>query len=793
VNRPLLVVALGFTAGLYLISQAQARDLAPGLLLSLFTLIIAIAVIRRRIPYAQHLLTALLAAFAATAVWNSNEQSAEGDPLHAAALDVGRTRVTLEAEVLTTDVRLAETDYLRFTAAAVARAPVSMQGAAGHVLVRWTEPAFTVYPGDRLRLEGRLDPSLGTVNFGLSGQEETWRRRGVHSVLRVRGEDVQRRQSNPAALTHWIGRLRQWEADQFAQIVPESVLPFVLTVWLGERSHFTEPTHDFYIASGTAHILAVSGIHVAIVYASIGQFLRLFIRHRRLRTALIMFSVIAFAFLAGARLPSLRAAAMFAIYSIAALLDREPDAPNALSIAALILLLITPPLIYDAGFLLSFASVASILLFSEPIQNRLTALPYAARSALAPTLAVQLLPLPLALHFFHVMPLLAPLANLLVIPLLTVVLWLCVLALAASAISMSAGFLLGHALYPFIESIRAIAGFVADLPLSHLRIVSPTALAAVLVWAAAAFLLWSLYAPNRRRILAALICCFGAWICWRDWRPPPSIDFLDVGSGDSIFLRTAGGATMLIDGGMENEYTSTGKWIVERFLYAQGVDELDYVVVTHPDGDHIGGLFHILRRFPVGTVLMGATETKRASEQAFLALCQERGVPVRRLARGDVLHLDGPSAQEGRLEVVHPPADWPAKPVNDTSLAFRLHWQGRRVLFTGDIEAPAEASLLPLQSALRADLLKVPHHGSHTSSTPAFLEAVQPDLAFVSTRATGKEAIAPVVQAEYRSQGIPLWRTDVHGGIRLRVQDGQLEISTARGEKALPPGAPPEK
>ncbi|MCC6143750.1 MAG: ComEC/Rec2 family competence protein, partial [Candidatus Hydrogenedentes bacterium] len=358
-NRPVLIVAIGFTGGLYLVSLAQANNVSPGLFVCLGSALAALAYFRG-LPGRAHGVTAMLAAFAAIPVWMAHPPAADGDGLYRRALEAGQSRVTLDVEVLTTDVFLPSTDYLRFTAAAVAVSPTAWKDTAGHILVRWTQPTFAILPGDRLRLEGRLDPSLGSVNFGISGQEESWRRRGVHSTLRLRGDGVTRVSSNPLALAHWVGRLRQWQADQFTRIVPETTLPFVLTVWLGERSPYTESTGDHYVASGTAHILAVSGVHMAIVYASISQFLRLFVKRRRLRTGLVMFGIVAFAFLAGARLPSLRAAAMFAIYCIAALLDREPDAPNALSIAAILLLLITPALIYDAGCLLSFASVASI-------------------------------------------------------------------------------------------------------------------------------------------------------------------------------------------------------------------------------------------------------------------------------------------------------------------------------------------------------------------------------------------------------------------------------------------------
>lgn len=159
---------------------------------------------------------------------------------------------------------------------------------------------------------------------------------------------------------------------------------------------------------------------------------------------------------------------------------------------------------------------------------------------------------------------------------------------------------------------------------------------------------------------------------------------------------------------------------------SQGVKRLDAVVATHADRDHIGGLPYIVDHFRVGEVLLscGAEDDR---ERPLLEACTRRGVPVHRLKRGDTVDLE-----DGRLEVLHPPDPWPAeKNDNNRSLVLRLTWSGPTMLFPGDAQAEAEKELV--ENECPASVLKAPHHGSNTSSTPAFIDAVSPADCIVST------------------------------------------------------------
>jgi competence protein ComEC len=285
-------------------------------------------------------------------------------------------------------------------------------------------------------------------------------------------------------------------------------------------------------------------------------------------------------------------------------------------------------------------------------------------------------------------------------------------------------------------------------------------------------------------VTAALLLALAAAF-WRPWRQPAELVFLDVGAGDAAFLRTTGGSTVLIDGGDRIDAAGAER-VVTPFLRSNRVARLDYVVATHSDADHLTGVQAVVEEFRVETVLLPLRQAPDEAEKGFLALCERRKVPVRRLCRGDTVALAG-----GKLTALHPPPDWSASASpNEGSLALRLEWAGPTVLFAGDIEAEAETALVRTPCA--ADILKVPHHGSRTSSTEPFLAAVGPADAVVSTGLLrGRELARPDVLARYERRGIRVWRTDRLGGIRVTPREGGYRIESARRQRGYPVPEPP--
>ncbi len=735
----------------------------------------------RRLPYGEVLVVALLFAGAGGLLWQIRQGGPHGDPLSSYARVHPNVHLTLFGRVRTAPVLLPGDDYATFTVD-VQRAWCGDKAVvlSGRTRVAWSEPVPGLRSGDWVTFSGTLQGRLGPVNHGIHDAEDYLRSQGIFTRVRVRGNKIRCTGTQWWRPGYWASCLRQWEATALYRAVPPTLMPFLRAVWLGDRGAVDPDLRRALRDSGTAHILTVSGVHVGIVALCLGFVLSIRVRSRKRRALLIMAGVITFALASGARPSSLRAALMVCTYLTADLFGRERDAPTALALAALVLLTGRPGLIGHSGFILSFSCVASILVFAQPLRDRFTLLPRWSRGVVAASLGVSVLAWPLSAAFFHVLPLLGPVANLLVVPLVTVVLWLCLMTVLCSTMLPVAAPLFGHALQPFAVLVEMVSRGVAAVPFGHFN-VSPPSMVARVCWGLAAMALYKalhVKARARRWLSASALALVLALVTWGITPRPGAVFFLDVGQSDAAFVRTPGGTTLLIDAGDSTQYIDMGERVVAPFLRAQGVRRIDYAVLSHPDRDHIGGFFFLLKTFPIGTFILSPQRFGTRLEDELLAACKARGVPVRRVAPGDRLNLAGATA-----EVLHPPPGWGEElPVNQRSVVLRVEWPGVSVLFTGDLERTGETVLA--RYPCHADILKVPHHGSHTSSSAVLLDAVRPRFAVCSTT-----RMPQYIMDRYRKRDINLLRTDYIGGVRVTVEGGEpvfLGARQARGYSLAP-------
>ncbi len=617
----------------------------------------------------------------------------------------------------------------------------------------------------------------------MRGLEDSYRAKGVFSAIHATGNTVETVDSGAMSIRYWVARLRQWQSDRLAKVTPQEVHPLINGVWLGERGLISRDSYSQFVHAGTAHVLAVSGVHVAIIALSLNFLLRVMRLPRRLRLVLLMASVMLFAVMTGASTATLRAVFMVLVYYAYEWFEREPDSLSVLGLCGFVFLLWNPSMLFDTSFLLSFGSVGSILIFYPGIFWHLARLRRIPAASLATTVSAQIVTWPIAAWHFYIVPIAGAVANIIVVPMLTVLLWLCFVTALIASVAPAIAMIPGYAMLPVALIIQWTNQLAGALPLAYVTLLRPSVLSVVLYAVAVLYLYRVLYDEKMRRknLAVMLVLLFLALVFWQPFFKKAGVDIIDVGHGDSIFVRTPGGTTLLVDGGDASEFSNAGERAVLPFLYSNGIGRLDYVVVSHSDRDHIGGLFHIVERVPIGTVILGPEpQQENELEQAFLKLCGERGIDIMRLAAGDAIPAEG-----ARIEVLHPPAAWDSgDDVNNQALVLHLAWDGFSLLLPGDVEEKAE-KLLAESSLQPVSVLKVPHHGSATSSSEPFLDKVSPDAAVVSVRPVdGRGSFMPAkILERYTSRGIPLFRTDWHGGIRIRPHDGNLLVNTARGDR----------
>ena len=534
---------------------------------------------------------------------------------------------------------------------------------------------------------------------------------------------------------------------------------------LGRTSQLDRGMVARYRRGGLYHLLVVSGLHVALAAGLVLGGLRLAHVGGKRRDAVLLGSVFLFVLVGGANPPAVRAGLVVAVFLAARLLERPIPAAQALGLSALVLFLADPRQIYSIGTVLTFAAVGGIALLTEPIRRRLPARPDWLFDGLATSLAAQCATLSAVFWRFNVVaagawataPLAIPLSAAL-IALGTLLLLLFAAGLPAEA--PSALFGLGSRL---LELVADRAGGLA-----FLKTTPP--LAGVL--AVGALTLAAARGPMRLRAPAAALGA--ALFAGLALRPGPrgpergfSVEALDVGQGDSILVRW-GGRALLVDGGgpFDLDAADFGRTRLLPKLLDRGVTRLDGVLATHPHPDHVLGLIAVVEELPVSKLWLSAGADESSLFARLRIAARDAGVPVEILRAGRIV-----SWPDARLTVLHS-GGLPRKidSINNQSVVAVFERGGRRALLTADAGASTEEALLEGGRTLTADLLKVAHHGSRTSTTPRFVAAVSPRLAILSCGRDNRFGHpAPETLRTLASRHVPVFRTDLLSDVRVEL------------------------
>ena len=653
--------------------------------------------------------------------------------------------------------------------------------------------------GDVVRAATTLRAPRGFANPGSFDIAAHLARRGIRAIGSVWQCERLERLPRP---TRGIGvRLARWRerlARAIGRAVPSPRAAVLRALVLGDESGIDDAHRQAFTRAGVVHVLSVSGLHVGLVgLASFALVRWLLARSERAllaldvrRTAaLASFGpVVLYGALAGFEVATLRSVIMAGLGVVAVLLGRRIDLLRMLALAAVVVALAQPGAPREIGFQLSFASVLALALGARrwapgpatSWRRRLRATMVVSASAFAGTAPLT------ALHFQQISPM-SLLANPIVVPLfgsLVVVLGLagaCVEPISASG----AGALFrlaGHALRPGI----ALVGWLARPSWAALDVPAPSGVEVLLLYA----LLAAAVVPGgkaRRWLAAAAVLALavdvGFWARER-WAPGVlRVTFLDVGQGDAAVAELPDGRVLVVDaGGFAGSDFDTGAAIVAPYLATRKVRHVDALVMSHAHPDHSGGLAFLLRRYRPRELWWSGWPGHGREWQRLEAALADTGVPA------PVLHRDDPlPAYAGAVAVLHPPAGWSVPALNETSLTMRLRYGRVAVLLTGDVEARAEASLLDDPGGLAAMVLKVPHHGSRTSSTAGFVRAVGPRVAVISVGADNRYHLpSPEVEERYRAQGVCVLRTDRCGAVTVVTDGWRLDVTTARPGCACP-------
>ena len=645
----------------------------------------------------------------------------------------------------------------------------------------------TLNINDGIKVLGELrDLSLTYNNPSLTSWK--WMKRLEGTGHELRGTLVSR---SPG--TSYVHAWRSFLAGR----IERSGAPYpgiIKALTIGDTTGLDEETRTLFQKTGTSHILAISGSNIGIVTAFFFFIARILIRRSsRLRqrgddiryAALLSIPfAVAFMITAGSSIPTIRATIMITVFMVGLFFERGKHMINTIALSALVVLLLFPHSLFSPSFQLTFMCVLFIVIASEQIYPLIKTDSKVLKwllSSILMTVAATIGALPVALYHFYGLNPFSVIHNLVAVP------PMCVVATPLS--------LLGLVL-PWGEYILRFSGTVVGLTvriLEHMNmgyiypVIRPTLFECMLYFS---FVL-ALFYVRKRLVLAGLVFCLVPVVAGYSWHEYSErfhnktlcVSFVDVGLGDAMIVEAPEGIRMLIDGGGQFRGTyDTGKSVITPILLSRKIRTLDYVINTHPHGDHIGGLFNVLKTFRVGHFVTGAYFGKEANFLGLLALLKERGVPLEIWKAGERHALKGGAV----TDVLNPGRDVSPDNANNASLVLKLTYGKNSFLLTGDIDADVEGKLVLTGAPLRSNILKIPHHGSRFSSSAPFVRAVNPDMAILSVGKGIRGLPGDDALNTYRALSIPVVRTDVHGFAAV-CSDGRRVTCKAFRKSDRPP------
>jgi len=658
-----------------------------------------------------------------------------------------------------------------------------------------------VLAGKVVRLKGRFTLPSGMRNPGLFDYRLFLRTKGIIGIVNTQYSHLEVI-GHQESLSVFTQRLKDVFSSCLEKYMESDTKALFLGILFGDKSLIDEDIYEAFQRNGCAHILSVSGIHVSIIYIYISRLFRN--RRSHAGSVCVLGLLLFYVALADFSASVVRAAVMIGIHILSKFLHRRYDLLCCISFSALLMLLYNPFYLFNLGFQLSYLAVFTLAFALPAAESKINKLKESRRfgwlitiaKAFAPVFAVQAGMAPATAYHFQYFSLSAFFINLPVIALAGLILPLgmgllaLVLVMGEPCTIFGFGSTMAGLLVDTMIKLNRLAG---ELSISSMNVTSPPVPALVIYYGFFFFLTSESFLILKKTgkrggilvICLCILCCsFYAPFAMGKTAGRPDIVFLDVGQGDCIHIRTPEGKNILIDGG-GGEY-DTGKKILAPYLLKNGALSVDLAVVTHLHQDHYGGIVSLCNRMPVKKLAVYSANFVR--EENILA---ETGLDA-----GSLVYVDaGDRIRLGKdvyIDVLYPEqknhegchqliADRDDE--NYSCLVLWVYYRGVSLLVTGDMGFEGEMALMDLlgvseRTMLKADILKVGHHGSRFSSGQEFLDAVDPKIAVIQVGKNNFGHPHPDVIEKLTKKDIIVLRNDIDGAVLLKIRKDGISMST---------------
>ena len=567
-----------------------------------------------------------------------------------------------------------------------------------------------------------------------------------------------------------INKLSLIFKQNLKKLLPEQEAELEQGILLGDTSDIESDIKDDFRECNLSHMLAVSGAHLSYLVLGINTVLSKKAFGIRRRKILSIIFILIFMVIVNMSPSVVRAGISTIIAIFATLIYRKQDTYTTISIALLLTLLNNPFAIFDFGLQLSYIATLSIIIFyskftQKQFNNKVKKYLY---ESVMLTLSANILILPITIYEFNTIPINSIISNLLAGPLLGICIILGMFTVIISTVCFPVSKLIAFPLQIILKILIKIIELISKIPFGNYTVKTPWFIVVVLTYAIIATLIYNKKRITKILTMITLIIFIVMQVCdFINIDGKLKIYFIDVGQGDSMIVKTVRGKNILIDGGgsKDPDY-DIGEKILVPYLLDRRIKTLDYVIISHFDEDHATGVAQILGKIDVSSIILTRQLEENDIYRHILSIAKEKKIKLIYVKEGDVLKIGCI-----KISIIHPENKLMINnPMNNNSIVCKVEYNSFSMLLTGDIEMEAEELILRKNINLKADVLKVAHHGSKTSTTGEFLKAINPKVALIGVGKNNNfgHPSNEVIQ-RLKENGTRIYRTDENGEISITV------------------------
>ena len=596
--------------------------------------------------------------------------------------------------------------------------------------------------GDKISFSGEYIKKKKKRNYGGFDYSLYLKTQKIYGTFDIENYKIISKE-NGSKIQKYIVQFKNYVKKTLRKNLEKDEAELGIGIAIGDRSGISKEIENDFKNSNLTHMLAVSGSHFTYIILAVG-YVNKIIKRNKMGKVIMIIVIILFMNLTGNTASVVRSGIMAIMMVLASLFHRRVDIWTSMAVAIIFQLISNPYIIFDVGLQLSYGGVIGIVLFNEKLTELFTKyfnkkeskLKRNLITAISVTISANIIIIPIMLLNFNTFSFSFVISNLLAGPLLGI-------AVIAIFALIFASFILGEILEPawmiinfIIKLLIGIAHYCADMPLSKIYLPTPNLVLVTMFYICLFFIRFPEKIKKVKRLLPSMMIVIIilnlTFPILTSRKKDLSINFIDVGQGDSTLIRV-NNKNILIDGG-GSSYSSeldVGEMTLLPYLLDRGIISLDYVIVSHFDLDHYQGLMYVIENIKVKNVVISSLGQESNEFSEFMELVNKKNINTLNVKKGDVLKIKNAS-----IEILYPDNELINDNVkNNNALVFKFIWKDFSMLFTGDIEKLAEEKILKLYEnnleKLRCTVLKVAHHGSKTSSTQRFLEAVSPKIALI--------------------------------------------------------------